>query len=166
MRQNTNRNFVPVSRNKILFIFLLCVSMRALFLLYSSVRNWWQMTKLVWGLRGTTTLVRTRNQTFRMTSDWSGRLTVMSMATGRTRNHKKEKPSIDNSTIISPDHEVCVENYWHQSQSPFSSFFFFSPFAFPRLLLGAMHTPSGARAQLNQPNCTIDGKQWLSSTRM
>jgi len=55
---------------------------------------------------------------FRITSDWSGRFTMMSMATGRT----------------------------------FSSFFFFSPLAFPRLLLGAMHTPNGERAQLNQPN--------------
>lgn len=38
-------------------------------------------------------LRRTRghgNQTFRMTSDWSGRFTVMSMATGRTRNNKKK----------------------------------------------------------------------------
>ena len=81
--------------------------------------------------------------------------------------------------MISPDHELCQENYGHEKQSPFSSFFFFSPLAFPRLLLGAMHTPNGERAQLNQPNCTTDVKpthklllrmfdtiEWLSSTRM
>jgi len=53
---------------------------------------------------------------------------------------------------------LCQENYGHEKQSPFSSFFFFSPLAFPRLLLGAMHTPNGERAQLNQPNCTTDAK--------
>lgn len=32
--------------------------------------------------------------------------------------------------------------------SPFSSFFFFSPLAFPRLLLGAMHARAQRQAQL------------------
>jgi len=33
-----------------------------------------------------------------------------------------------------------------EKHSPFSSFFFFSPLPFPRLLLGAMHAPNGERA--------------------
>jgi len=37
-----------------------------------------------------------------------------------------------------------------EKHSPFSSFFFFSPLPFPRLLLGAMHAPNGERASSAQ----------------